>query len=122
MFSLISGGCNSYATKLNTKTANSSERHFSQSATTIPAWSKRILITLVLLTMLEGFSLHVEALPTQTRTRRHGKRYAQNTVSVAETLKQDHLTNVWDNPCTGEYIVNPNIKYRLKNKMKVSEF
>lgn len=120
MISLISGGCNSYATKLNTKTADSSERLFYKSAT-IPAWSKGIIITFVLLTMLEGLTIQVAtALPA--RNRRHEKRYINEFKSVQETLKQAKVEFAWDNPCGGSYERNPGLRYsrHIKNKVSVT--
>lgn len=118
MISLISGGCNSYATKLNTKTADSSERHFYKSAT-IPAWSKGIFITFILLTMLEGLTIQVTmALPA--RSRRHEKRYINEHKSVEEHLKQANARFAWDNPCGGSYEHNPTLRYNRNIKTKVS--
>ncbi|KAL5275470.1 hypothetical protein ACFFRR_001375 [Megaselia abdita] len=112
--SLISGGCNSYATKLKTKTADSSERLFYKSAT-IPAWSKGILITLVVLTMLEGLTLHVAtALPARIR-----KRYVNEHKPVDEILAQVNVNYAWENPCGGSYEFNPTLHYSKKIKTKV---
>lgn len=119
MISLISGGCNSYATKLNTKTANSSERHFYKSAT-IPVWSKGILITFVLLTMLEGLTIRVTtALPA--RSRRHEKRYINEWKPVDEYLRHANVQYAWENPCGGSYERNPGLKYNRHIKNKVSD-